>query len=63
VPDDGWRHDEIVDNADAHVWATLLGEHVAVPVVDGRLQLGTWQSVLFVECDGPRQRSLTVVTP
>lgn len=62
VPDDGWRHDEIDDNADAHVRATLLGEHVTVPVVDGDLRLGTWQSVLLVECDGPRRRTLTVVT-
>jgi secondary thiamine-phosphate synthase enzyme len=62
VPDDGWRHDEIDDNAAAHVRATLLGEHVTVPVSDGTLDLGTWQSVLFVECDGPRRRSVTVIT-
>jgi len=61
VPDDGWRHDEIDDNADAHVRATLLGEHVTVPVSDGALDLGTWQSVLFVECDGPRERTVHVV--
>lgn len=60
VPDDGWRHDEIDDNADAHVRATLLGEHVTVPVADGDLQLGTWQSVLLVECDGPRERAVDV---
>jgi secondary thiamine-phosphate synthase enzyme len=62
VPDEGWRHDEVDDNADAHLRATLLGEHVTVPVSDGRLGLGTWQSVLFVECDGPRRRTVTVVT-
>jgi secondary thiamine-phosphate synthase enzyme len=62
VPDEGWRHDEVDDNADAHLRATLLGEHVTVPVSDGRLGLGTWQSVLFVDCDGPRRRTVTVVT-
>lgn len=56
-----YAHDAIDDNADAHLRATLLGAHVAVPVVDGALALGTWQSVLFVECDGPRTRSLEVV--
>ena len=59
-----YAHDAIDDNADAHLRATLLGEHVSVPVVDGTLALGRWQSVLFVECDGPRTRSLEVtVTP
>ena len=61
---EGYAHDEVDDNADAHLRAMLLGEHVSVPVVDGSLALGTWQSVLFVECDGPRTRTLEVtVTP
>jgi thiamine phosphate synthase YjbQ (UPF0047 family) len=38
----------------------LLGRDVTVPVVDGRLELGTWQSILLVECDGPRTRTVTV---
>ena len=62
VPSDGdYRHDRIDDNADAHLRATLLGESVSVPVADGDLALGTWQSVLFVECDGPRTREVAVV--
>lgn len=60
VDDDGWRHDEIDDNADSHVRSMLVGPSVSFPVVDGRLQLGTWQSVLFVECDGPRTRTVHV---
>ena len=60
VPDDGWQHDEIDDNADSHVRAMLVGESVTVPVADGELQLGRWQSILAVECDGPRSRTLTV---
>ncbi len=40
----------------------LLGRSVTVPVVDGELDVGTWQSVLLVECDGPRTRTVTVVT-
>lgn len=61
VPEDrAYRHDAIDDNAAAHLRATVLGESVTVPVEDGTLALGTWQSVLFVECDGPRSRSLQV---
>ena len=61
VPSDReYSHDEVDDNAAAHLRAILLGESVTVPVEDGRLALGTWQSILFVECDGPRSRRLRV---
>jgi secondary thiamine-phosphate synthase enzyme len=58
--DSGWEHDEIDDNADAHLRSMLLGSDVTVPVAEGSLALGTWQSILLVECDGPRRRNLTV---
>ncbi|SDX92009.1 secondary thiamine-phosphate synthase enzyme YjbQ [Halobellus clavatus] len=57
---DDYAHDAIDDNADAHLRAMVLGESVSIPVTDGSLDLGTWQSVLFVECDGPRTRSVEV---
>ncbi|HEY3396432.1 MAG TPA: secondary thiamine-phosphate synthase enzyme YjbQ [Armatimonadota bacterium] len=55
-----WRHDTIDHNAGAHLAATLIGNSVTVPVSGGRLQLGTWQSVMLVELDGPRPRQVTV---
>jgi len=61
APDAGWDHDDIDDNADAHLGALVLGPSVTLPVADGDLDLGTWQSVLLVECDGPRTRSVEVV--
>ena len=61
VPDDGWAHDDIDDNADAHVRSLLIGPGKTLPVEDGSLALGTWQSVLLVECDGPRTRTVRVV--
>jgi secondary thiamine-phosphate synthase enzyme len=60
VPDEGWAHDRLDGNADSHLRALLLGPSVTVPVRDGALDLGTWQSVLFVECDGPRTRRVDV---
>lgn len=60
--DEGYAHDDIDRNADAHLRSMLLGEHVTVPVEDGALALGTWQSILFVECDGPRSRRVSVTT-
>lgn len=62
VPETGWAHDEIEDNADSHLRAALLGPSVTIPVDDGNLRLGTWQSVLVVECTGPRTRTVHVVT-
>ncbi len=61
VPDEGWTHDALDDNADSHIRAMLLGESVTVPVEAGALQLGRWQSVLCVECDGPRTRTLDIL--
>ncbi|MFB6083336.1 MAG: secondary thiamine-phosphate synthase enzyme YjbQ [Halorientalis sp.] len=60
VPETGWDHDDLDGNADAHLRSMLLGRDVTVPVVDGELDLGTWQSILLVECDGPRTRTVTV---
>jgi secondary thiamine-phosphate synthase enzyme len=61
--DEDYEHDTVDDNAVAHLQATVLGESVTVPIVEGELELGRWQSVLFVECDGPRTRrvSITVI--
>ena len=54
----GYRHDE--GNTAAHVKAGLLGFHQTVFVENGRLALGTWQSVYFCEFDGPRTRQVWV---
>ena len=61
MPDGGWAHDRLDGNADAHLRSLLLGPSETVPVTDGELSLGRWQSVLFVECDGPRERTVRVV--
>ncbi|OPZ41822.1 MAG: hypothetical protein BWY94_02303 [Actinobacteria bacterium ADurb.BinA094] len=59
VPGDlPFRHAE--GNSDAHTKAGLMGSSVTVPVVDGDLQLGTWQGIYFAEFDGPRRRRVLV---
>jgi secondary thiamine-phosphate synthase enzyme len=55
-----YRHNDIDNNATAHIKASLLGNAVVVPFENGKLQLGTWQRVLFVEFDGPRTRRVIV---
>jgi len=58
VPDIRFAHAE--GNSDAHLMTTMLGSSVSMPVEDGRLLLGTWQGIFFVELDGPRSRKVWV---
>lgn len=59
VPERGdYLHAE--GNSDAHLKASFFGSSVTVLAVDGRLKLGTWQSVFYCEFDGPRTRKLWV---
>ena len=46
-------------NADAHIRALVLGHHLTLPIQGGKISLGEWQSILFAELDGPRERMLT----
>ena len=55
---DGYRHDNIDDNAQAHLTSILLGHSVTLPLAGGAPVLGTWQSILLLEMDGPRSRTL-----
>jgi len=58
VPDLPYRHGE--GNSPAHVKSTLVGCSMTIPIVDGRLCLGTWQGIYFCEFDGPRTRKVWV---
>jgi secondary thiamine-phosphate synthase enzyme len=62
VGDDwGWEHIEAgEENAPSHVRTSLIGQQVVIPVVDGRLGLGTWQGIFLCEFDGPRRRRVNV---
>ena len=53
-----YRHAE--GNSDAHIKATIVGFSLTVPIIDGRLALGTWQALYFCEFDGPRHRHVLV---
>jgi secondary thiamine-phosphate synthase enzyme len=61
----GERYEHNVRNADtnahAHLRAALVGPSEAIPVVEGRLALGTWQQVVLVDFDdSPRDRTVLV---
>jgi len=58
--DQNYAHDQIDNNACSHLRAILLGMSEIIPIEDGHLVLGTWQSIFFVELDGPRNRSVNI---
>jgi secondary thiamine-phosphate synthase enzyme len=58
VPDSGFMHGE--GNSAAHTMAVLTGFSQTVIIENGRLALGTWQSVYFCEYDGPRNRKIYI---
>ncbi|MBN2137875.1 MAG: YjbQ family protein [Sedimentisphaerales bacterium] len=63
APQEGrYEHEETWhdDNGHSHVRASLLGPSLSVPVVDGRLTLGTWQQIILVDFD-TRARTRTVI--
>ena len=63
---DYWRHNDPRlsecerKNADSHLRAMLLGHTLSVPVRDGALALGNWQSIILAELDGPRERAVQI---
>ena len=54
----GYRHAE--GNSDSHCKCSFVGASEQVLIQDGRLVLGTWQSLYFCEFDGPRHRRVIV---
>jgi secondary thiamine-phosphate synthase enzyme len=58
VPEGGWSHPQ---NAASHLMAGLLGPSQAIPIENGSLALGTWQSIFIVNLDTvPRERKVIV---
>jgi secondary thiamine-phosphate synthase enzyme len=59
IPHSGdYRHGE--GNSAAHVQSSLIGASETILIEDGRLALGTWQSIFFCEFDGPRSRRVLI---
>ena len=47
-------------NADSHLRAMMLGHTLSLPITNGELGIGNWQSVILAELDGPRERSVQI---
>lgn len=60
IPKLKYRHPHDPAHAPAHLASSIIGPSVTVPVQDGKLVLGTWQRIVLVELDGPRDRRVIV---
>jgi thiamine phosphate synthase YjbQ (UPF0047 family) len=54
-----WRDQEPI-NAHSHLLSMLLGSSESIPVVQGRMVIGQWQSILLIDLDGPRERTVGI---
>jgi secondary thiamine-phosphate synthase enzyme len=55
-----YRHPHNPEHVPDHILSALIGTALTLPVESGSLVLGTWQRVILIELDGPRQRELTL---
>ncbi len=62
IPSGIWLHDRIDGNADSHIKSAILGPQETIPIKNGELQLGRWQSCMLCELDGPRNDRKIIVT-
>ena len=60
IPRLKFRHAHDPSHAWSHMASSLLGPALMVPIHSHALHLGTWQSVLLVELDGPKRREISV---
>jgi secondary thiamine-phosphate synthase enzyme len=64
--EDNWRHNDPQysdcerKNADSHLRGMIMGQTLCLQVRNSAVLLGTWQSIILAEFDGPRSRSLSI---
>ena len=58
VPNVQFKHSE--GNSDSHLKALITGTEKTFIIEKGNIVLGTWQGIMFLEADGPRNRKIIV---
>ena len=59
-PKGPFQHAHEPDHAPSHLFSSMVGEQVVIPIQDGQLTFGTWQKIMLVEFNGPRTRDVIV---
>ncbi len=60
IPKLNYRHPHNPAHVPDHILSSLIGTSLTLPVENGKLVLGTWQRVVLIEFDGPRERRVVV---
>lgn len=60
VPKLSYRHPHNPEHTPDHILSSLIGTSLTLPVENGKLLLGTWQRVVLIEFDGPRERQVVL---
>ncbi len=60
LPQMRYRHPHDPSHTPDHIISSIIGPSLAVPYRNRRLLLGTWQRIVLVELDGPRQRTVHI---
>jgi secondary thiamine-phosphate synthase enzyme len=60
IPKLRYRHPHNPAHVPDHILSSLIGTSVALPFDRGKILLGTWQRIVLIELDGPRERELVV---
>lgn len=60
MPKLNYRHPHNPEHAPDHIASSIIGTSLNIPFKNGELMLGTWQRVVLVELDGPRERNIII---
>lgn len=58
MPRLNYRHPHNPRHVTDHILSSIIGPSVTIPITNGELDLGTWQRVVLIELDGPRERTV-----
>ena len=60
LPQIKYRHPHNPQHAPDHILSSIIGSSLTIPFQDKQLQLGTWQRIVLIELDGPRERKIVL---
>lgn len=60
IPQLNYRHPHDPSHVSDHILSALIGTSLALPIKSGELILGTWQRVVLIEFNGPREREILI---
>lgn len=60
MPKREYRHPHNPAHVTDHILSSIIGPSVTIPLKNGELDLGTWQRVVLIELDGPRERTIVI---